>query len=421
MKSLGCMAYRFSLCWSRIIPKGGRDDPINQAGIDHYAKFIDDLIDAGIAPYITLFHWDLPDELDIRYGGLLNRQEFPLDFENYACTCFRAFPKVKHWITFNEPLCSSLLGYGIGIFAPGRTSNREQSSVGDSTTEPWIVGHNLLVAHGRAVKAFRDGFKASSNGEIAVTLNGDYTYPWDPTDPADIEAAIRKLEFNISWYADPIYFGDYPASMRTQLGDRLPTFTEDERAFVHGSNDFYGMNHYTANYIKHRTSDPEPDDFMGNVETLFYNKNNDCIGEETGSPWLRPCAPGFRDLLIWLSKRYSYPKILILESGTSIKGESQISKEDALDDELRVRYYDEYVKAMAQASTLDGVNIRGYFAWSLLDNFEWADGYDTRFGVCYVDYKNGLRREPKKSAKSLKPLFDGLMRKEAIPLKPHSL
>jgi beta-glucosidase len=412
LKECGSQAYRFSLCWSRIIPKGGRDDPINQAGLDHYSKFCDDLLAAGITPFITLLHWDVPDELEKRYGGLLNREEFPLDFENYARVCFKGLPQVKNWITFNEPWCSSILGYSVGQFAPGRTSDRAKSAEGDSSTEPWIVGHNLLVAHGRAVKAYRDDFKEANGGEIGITLNGDATFPYDPRDPKDVEAANRKIEFAISWFADPVYFGEYPESMRKQLGDRLPTFTEEEKALVKGSNDFYGMNHYTADYVKHLDGEPPLDDFKGNLETTFWNYRGDCIGDETQSPWLRPCAPGFRDLLVWLSKRYNYPKIYVTESGTSIKGENDMPMEQILQDDFRLQYYDDYVKAMATASALDGVNVRGYFAWSLLDNFEWAEGYETRFGVTYVDYSNGQKRYPKKSAKHLAPLFESLVRKE---------
>ncbi|KAF7544732.1 hypothetical protein G7Z17_g9715 [Cylindrodendrum hubeiense] len=412
LKSLGSQAYRFSLSWSRIIPKGGRNDPVNQAGIDHYRKFVDDLLEAGITPFITLLHWDVPDELDTRYGGLLNRTEFPLDFENYARVVFKGIPRCKNWITFNEPWCSSILGYNTGSFAPGRTSDRSKSAVGDSSREPWTVGHNLLVAHGRAVKAYRDDFKAENGGEIGIVLNGDATFPWDPKDPKDVEAANRKIEFAISWFADPIYFGEYPASMRAQLGDRLPTFTPEEKALVQGSNDFYGMNHYTANYVRHLDGEPPVDDFLGNLEILFHNKRGDCIGLETQSTWLRPCAVGFRDLLVWLSRRYGFPKMYVTENGTSIKGENDMSKEEILKDDFRLQYYDDYVKAMAQASTFDGVDVHGYFAWSLLDNFEWAEGYETRFGVTFVDYENGQKRYPKKSAQSLAPLFESLVKKE---------
>ena len=412
LKSLGVTCYRFSLSWSRIIPLGGRNDPINQKGIDHYVKFVDDLLEAGITPFITLYHWDLPDALDKRYGGLLNRTEFPLDFENYARVVFKAIPKCKNWITFNEPWCSSILGYNSGYFAPGHTSDRSKSAVGDSAREPWIVGHNLLVAHGRAVKAYREEFKPTQGGEIGITLNGDATYPWDPEDPADVEACDRKIEFAISWFADPIYFGHYPESMRKQLGDRLPEFTEEEKALVKGSNDFYGMNHYTANYIKHKTGTPPEDDFLGHLETLFYDKKGNCIGPETQSFWLRPHAQGFRDLLNWLSKRYGRPKIYVTENGTSLKGENDMSVEQIVEDDFRVQYFHDYVNAMAKAVSEDGVDVRGYMAWSLLDNFEWAEGYETRFGVTYVDYVNDQKRYPKKSAKSLKPLFDSLIKKD---------
>jgi beta-glucosidase len=172
LKLTGAKAYRFSISWSRIIPLGGRNDPINPAGIAFYKKFVDDLLAEGITPFVTLFHWDLPDELDKRYGGPLNKEEFVADFGHYARTVFEAIPKVKHWITFNEPWCSAILGYNTGLFAPGHTSDRSKSEVGDSSTECWIVGHSLLLAHATAVKIYREEFKAKDGGEIGITLNG---------------------------------------------------------------------------------------------------------------------------------------------------------------------------------------------------------------------------------------------------------
>ena len=371
LKKTGAKGYRFSLSWSRIIPLGGRNDPVNPAGIAFYKKFVDDLLDNGIEPMITLFHWDVPEGIDKRYGGLLNRTEFPLDFAHYARTVFEAIPRCKHWITHNEPWCSSILGYNTGLFAPGRTSDRTKSKEGDSSTECWIVGHNLLVAHGRAVRVYRDEFKARDGGQIGITLNGDAVYPWDPSDPADVEACERKLEFSISWFADPVYFGKYPDSMVKQLGDRLPTFTDEERELVTGSNDFYGMNHYTANYIRHKTTEPEADDFLGNLETLFTSKSGEGIGPETQSFWLRPNPQGFRNLLGWISNRYGKPKIYVTENGTSLKGENDLSKEEILDDEFRAEYFRSYLAALAKAVEEDGVDVRGYMAWSLMDNFEW--------------------------------------------------
>jgi beta-glucosidase len=319
---------------------------------------------------ITLFHWDLPQGLEDRYGGMLNKEEFKADFAHYARTMFQAIPKCKHWITFNEPWCSSILGYNTGLFAPGHTSDRTKSPVGDSSRECWIVGHNILIAHGAAVKVYREEFKPTNGGEIGITLNGDAVYPWDPEDPEDVEACDRKIEFAISWFADPIYFGKYPDSMLKQLGDRLPTFTPEEVALVKGSNDFYGMNHYTANYIRHKTTEPEADDFLGNLETLFESKDGRGIGPETQSFWLRPNPQGFRDLLGWLSKRYGYPKIYVTENGTSLKGENDLPIEELLDDEFRAEYFRSYLKALGDAVELDGCDVRAYMGWSLMDNFE---------------------------------------------------
>jgi beta-glucosidase len=404
--------YRFSISWSRIIPIGGRGDPINQAGIDHYVKFVDDLLEAGIRPFITLFHWDLPEGLEQRYGGILNTAEFAADFEHYARVMFKAIPKCKDWITFNEPYCSAINGYNNGRFAPGRTSDRSKSPVGDSATEPWIAGHSLIIAHGRAVKVYREEFKPVNGGQIGITLNGDYAYPWDPEDPADVAAVERRIEFTIAWYADPIYFGKYPDSMRAQLGDRLPEFTPEELSLVKGSNDFWGMNHYTSKYVRHKTGTPAPEDCIGHLDTLVQSKNGDIIGPETQCDWLRPNPEGFRHLLGWISKRYDYPPIYVTENGTSVKGESDLPVEQIVNDEFRTKYFDDYIKAMVQAHVADGVKVRGYMAWSLLDNFEWADGYVTRFGTTYVDYNNGQKRYSKKSSKSLKPLFDSLIKKD---------
>jgi beta-glucosidase len=367
LKQTGAMAYRFSIAWSRVIPLGGRNDPVNQKGIDFYVKFVDDLLEAGITPLATLYHWDMPDELDKRYGGPLNKDEFAADFANYARVMFNALPKVKQWITFNEPWCTCIIGYHFGVFAPGHTSDRNKSPVGDSTREPWIVGHSLLIAHAKAVKVYREEFKEKDGGEIGITLNGDWADPWDPNDAEDVKACDRKIEFAISWFADPVYYGKYPQSMIDQLGDRLPTFTKEESALVKGSNDFYGMNHYCGNYIKHKTGPVDDDDFTGHLEILQHNKDGEVIGPETQSFWLRPQPIGFRKLLKWLSDRYGKPKIYVTENGTSIKGENDLTKDEILNDEFRVKYFKDYVNAMAEAYAQDGVNVRAYMAWSLME------------------------------------------------------
>jgi beta-glucosidase len=172
------------------------------------------------------------------------------------------------------------------------------------------------------------------------------------------------------------------------------------------------MNHYTANYIKHKSTTPPADDFLGNLETLFISKSGESIGPETQSFWLRPNPQGFRDLLNWLSKRYNYPKIYCTENGTSLKGENDLPIEQILEDDFRVEYFRGYIDALAKAVSVDGVNVRAYLAWSLMDNFEWAEGYETRFGVTFVDYTGGQKRWPKKSAKAVGPLFEAIIAKE---------
>lgn len=200
--------------------------------------------------------------------------------------------------------------------------------------------------------------------------------------------------------------------MKAQLGSRLPTFTPDEIVLVQGSNDFYGMNSYTANYIKHKSTAAELNDFSGNLEVLAYAKNGECIGTETQSSWLRSNGAGFRALIKWIPDRYRRPKIYVTENGTSIKGENDLSEEDILKDEFRVEYYTGYIRTLADAVELDGCDVRGYMAWSLMDNSEWAEGYETRFGVTYVDYEGCQKRFPKRSARAVGTIFKELIKKE---------
>ena len=180
-------------------------------------------------------------------------------------------------------------------------------------------------------------------------------------------ACERKLEFSIGWFSDPIYHGRYPDSMVKQLGDRLPSWEPEDIALVKGSNDFYGMNHYCANYIRDLPGTPPADDFLGGLETLFENKDGTKIGPDTQSFWLKPHPPGFRKLLGWISKRNGKPKILVTENGTSLKGENDLTRDQILEDDFRVEYFRGYVKAMAEAVAEDGVDVRAYMAWSLME------------------------------------------------------
>lgn len=395
----GARSYRFSISWSRIIPLGGRDDPINPKGIEHYSNFIDELLKHNITPFVTLYHWDLPQGLQDRYNGWLNKDEVSKDFERYARVCFEHFgDRVKHWLTINEPWCCAILGHGRGVFAPGRSSDRERSPEGDSSTEPWISAHGIIYAHALAVKAYREDFKPTQKGQIGITLNGDWAMPYDDNQ-ANIDAAQHALDFAIGWYADPVYLGFYPPYMREVLGDRMPDFTEEEWKLVKGSSDFYGMNTYTTNLCKAGGDD----EFQGLVDYTFTRPDGTQLGPQAHCAWLQDYPDGFRQLLNYLWKRYKLP-IFVTENGFAVKGETDLPIEEAVHDGPRVHYFEGTTKALLDAINIDGVDVRSYFPWSLLDNFEWADGYTTRFGCTYVDYET-QKRYPKDSAKFLVKWF----------------
>ncbi|KAJ2915709.1 hypothetical protein MD484_g4709, partial [Candolleomyces efflorescens] len=395
LASYGVRSYRFSLAWSRIIPLGGRNDPVNPKGIEFYSKFIDELLAHGIIPFVTLYHWDLPQGLQDRYGGWLNKEEVTLDYENYARVCFEAFgDRVQHWLTINEPWCCAVLGHGRGVFAPGRSSDRNRSPEGNSSTEPWIVAHNIILAHAKAVKVYREQFKPTQKGQIGITLNGDWAIPYDDS-PENIDAAQHALDFAIGWYADPVYLGFYPPYMREVLGDRMPDFTPQEWSIVKGSSDFYGMNTYTTNLCRAGGDD----EFQGLVDYTFTRPDGSQLGNQAQSAWLQDYPDGFRALLNYLWKRYKLP-IYVTENGFSVKNESDMNADEAVKDFDRVHYFQGTTKALLDAVNVDGVDIRAYFPWSFLDNLEWADGYTTRFGVTYVDYET-QQRLPKDSARFL--------------------
>ncbi|KAH6879839.1 putative beta-glucosidase [Thelonectria olida] len=402
----GAKAYRFSLAWSRIIPIGGRDDPINEAGIAFYNKLIDGLLARGITPWITLYHWDLPQGLQDRYGGWLNIEEIQKDFERYARVCYERFgDRVKNWITLNEPWVVSIHGFSKGCDAPGRSSTNKDCTEGDSTTEPWIVGHALILSHARAARLYNKEFKPSQGGSIGVSISGDYFLPWDPEDPKDQEAAERRMDFWQGWFAHSMFLAkDYPEVMREQLGYRLPKFTEDDFALLREAElDFYGMNYYTSQFARHRTTPASDTDYSGNVDDLPENKAGESIGELSGMYWLRSVPQGFRKHLVRIYKKYGKP-IYVTENGCPCPGEEKMTKEESVKDGFRQKYFIDHLDAIIQARQ-DGAEINGYFAWSLMDNLEWTEGYGPRFGVTFTDYDT-LERTPKESALKLRGMIE---------------
>jgi len=394
MVDLGVKVFRFSISWSRILPTG--ELPVNPAGIAYYNKLIDTLLANGIEPFITLYHWDLPQALEARYGGWLNSSSADW-FALYAEITFQAYgDRVKYWLTFNEPHSFTVSGYHTGFHAPGRCSNRLLCPEGNSSTEPYIVAHNVLRSHAKAVEIFRKKY-SSHDSKIGITLDSPWLEPLNPESELDKEATERALIFHLGWYADPVYFGDYPEVMKERVGKRLPSFTEEEKILLKGSSDFFGLNHYWSNYAFH-TDNPEGEGYFKDRGCyLTPEKDGELIGPKADSGWFFVVPRGMRGILNWVWKRYNNPDIYITENGVDVPNESLLPLQEALNDTFRVNFYRDYLSELEKAIVEDGVKVLGYMAWSLLDNFEWADGYEKRFGLYYVDYKDNMKRYPKRS------------------------
>eukprot|EP00924_Labyrinthula_sp_SR-Ha-C_P007385 snap_masked-scaffold_24-processed-gene-1.18-mRNA-1 protein AED:0.02 eAED:0.02 QI:0/-1/0/1/-1/1/1/0/1470 len=375
LKNLGVTAYRFSVAWTRIVPSGIAGSEINQAGIDFYSNLVDELIENGITPFVTLYHWDLPAILYNETGGMFS-EDFPEHFAYYADIVFDALgDRVKHWITFNEPWVISWLGYNNGDHAPGRNSN--------PNVEPYLVGHQMLLAHAEVYHLYHNFYNDDKTGQIGITLDGPWFHMMEDT-PENLQAQTDAFDSRFGWWADPIWGenNDYPAVLKEHFrateGLENLTFTETQKAALKGSSDFWGLNFYTTEFISDgATNNTAGSDLTNGVASLS---------------WLRVVPFGFRQLLKYIQDRYNPPGgIYCTENGVGYLDEVEGQEQ------LRIDYYREYIGNMTLA-VAEGVDMRGYFAWSLMDNFEWHTGYEIRFGLLHVDYET-LEREPK-------PVFD---------------
>ncbi|KAH7544823.1 hypothetical protein FEM48_Zijuj01G0027100 [Ziziphus jujuba var. spinosa] len=357
LKDIGFDSFRFSISWSRVLPRGRITGGVNQEGVKFYNNLIDQLLSNGIKPLVTLFHWDLPQALDDEYGGFLS-PNIVNDYRDYAEFCFREFgDRVKTWITLNEPNYFSSDGYASGFRAPGRCSKYiGNCTAGNSATEPYLVAHHLILAHATAVQLYRHKYQAFQKGSIGITIGSEWMVPKFQTVEC-IKAASRAMDFIFGWIVHPVTYGEYPKTMRSLVGNRLPKFTEAESKMIKGSFDFIGANYYTASYA-------EADSSFSTITNPSYTT----------------------DMNVTL---------------TRVIDDTNVALKDKLNDSIRISYHHQHLSHVLKAIK-GGADVRGYYVWSFLDNFEWELGYTVRFGLVYIDYKNKLQRYMKNSARWFK-------------------
>ncbi|WP_313916011.1 GH1 family beta-glucosidase [Tahibacter sp.] len=367
MQRLGLNAYRFSIAWGRVMPEGkGR---INAGGLDFYERLVDALLDAGIQPMATLYHWDLPAALDDR-GGWLN-PDIAGWFADYATAVYRRLDdRIKLWATLNEPWVVTDGGYLHGALAPGHKNRFEAP----------LASHQLMRAHGAAVQAYR----AVGKHQIGLVVNIEPKYP--ASDSAQDKAATQRADAYMNrQYLDPALLGHYPPEMKEIFGEAWPDWPAEDFDLIRQPLDFIGLNYYTRSVTRH-------DD---KAWPLYASgvRQPQATYSETG--W-EVFPQGLTDTLNWIRERYGNPPLYITENGSAFY-DPPVAPADELPDPLRVDYLRKHLRATLQARA-DGCDIRGYFAWSMLDNFEWSLGYSKRFGIVHVDFAT-QKRTLKSSAK----------------------
>lgn len=371
MRDLGLHAYRFSVAWPRVLPRG--TGVVNQRGLDFYDRLVDALLEAGITPFVTLYHWDLPQALQDR-GGWASRATVDA-FVGYAEVVTRRLgDRVKCWITHNEPSVAAFEGHVLGGHAPG-------------LTDPVIglqVAHHLLLAHGLAIPAIRAN---SSGAKVGITLNLAPVSALANTNE-DLLAARFYDGVAHRWFLDPLFGRGYPSDMTALLGPLLPVFDDADMATIATPIDFLGVNYYNRTVVRMVPFDVNPFGFATRTTEEAIAAGLDV----TEMGWsIEP--DGFTELLEQIHREYAPPLIYITENGAAFADEIVAGE---VVDERRVRYLRDHVAALYKAIAR-GVPVGGYMLWSLLDNFEWAFGYSRRFGIVYVDFAT-QRRVPKASA-----------------------
>ncbi len=377
MAYLGLGASRFSVAWTRIQPDGR--GPINQRGLDYYKRMLDGLGARGIMPALTLYHWDLPQALQ-DHGGWAARDTAER-FAEYAALLFAALgDRVPLWITINEPWCAAFLGYGTGLHAPGI---RDEAAA-------LAAAHHLLLGHGRAVQAFRT--QGARFGQIGVTLNLSTVHA--ASDAEDDIAAARRVDGTENrLFLDPVFRASYPPDIvdHYRLVSDFGFVRDGDLATIASPADFFGVNYY----LRHRVR-ADPSDLERGATFLPPMGRTTAMG-------IGIHPEGLEELLRRISSDYTALPLYVTENGAAFH--DYVDPEGAINDDERVAFFDGHLRAVQRAIAA-GVDVRGYFAWSLLDNFEWAEGYAKRYGLVYVDFGTQVRI-PKRSAHWYRRVIEG--------------
>ncbi len=381
MKELGLKAYRFSISWPRVIPGGAGD--VNPKGLEFYDRLINLLLENDIIPFAGLYHWEMPLRLEMTLGGWLNPDAVNW-ITDYARVCFERFgDRVKRWATLNEPHAEAHCGYHWGVHAPGRQVDPEH--------ETYLAGYHMLKAHGRIADLYRREFQPRQNGRIGLVTSTHWAEPLRDDDECR-EAARRSVEFNYGWFGHPVFYGDYPECMRRLMPpDALIPLTDEDKALLKGSADWMGLNHYHT--VLARPAERHLEDggaFIQEAGIMEYKPDTE-LRRRFGIN----CDPnGLEKTLLWMHEMYPGVPVYVTENGLADK---QTDVHAQLCDDFRARHYDGFIRACGRAME-QGADVRGFFAWSLMDNFEWGSGYGSRFGLVHVDYET-LKRTPKTSAR----------------------
>ncbi|XP_073063348.1 beta-glucosidase 11-like [Primulina eburnea] len=391
MSHLGLEAFRFSISWSRLIPNGR--GPVNPLGLQFYNNFINELIRHGIQPHVTLNHIDLPQALEDEYEGWLSRK-IVKDFTTYADVCFREFgDRVLHWTTVNEASIFAIGGYDQGLSPPGRCSPPFPNvcSMGNSSTEPYIVGHNIILAHSAVATLYKKKYKGTQRGYIGFNIYNLWMIP-RTNSIADVIATQRANDFYMGWLLDPLIFGEYPEIVRKNAGTRIPAFTKAESKRIKDTIDFIGVNHYTTAFVKDNPGSLQTDD-RDLIADMAIDLQMAVEKIPLPLPDQNPVHPwGLYGLLEYLKQVYGNIPVYIHENGQKIR------RNGTLEDTARVEYLHAYIGAVLEALR-NGSNTKGYFVWTFLDCFELLDGFESSYGMYYVDLDDkDLKRNPKLSA-----------------------